>query len=69
MAAAKFGAEVAELKGIFKSPFVDISDSDENVGYYAIAYAAGLASGSELDPADSYTYGEFIGLIYDMLSC
>ena len=69
MAAAKFGAEVAELKGIFKSPFADISDSDENVGYYAIAYAAGLASGSELHPADSYTYGEFIGLIYDMLSC
>lgn len=69
MAAAKFGAEVAELKGIFKSPFADISDSDENVGYYAIAYAAGLAGGSELRPADSFTYGELIGLIYDMLSC
>lgn len=29
----------AELKGIFKSPFKDVSDDDENVGYIAICHA------------------------------
>lgn len=68
MAAKKYGDEVAQLKGIFKSPFSDISENDENVGYYAIAYASGIAKGSELRQNDSFTYSDLIVTIYDMLS-
>ena len=62
------GNTVAELKGIFKSPFADVADDDENVGYYAIAYALGAYSGEKLEPANVFTYGDMINLIYDSLT-
>lgn len=62
------GDEVAQLKGIFKSPFTDVKDSDENVGYYAIAYAKGVVSGSKLEPDSTFTYGDAIKMVYNMYS-
>lgn len=62
------GDEVAQLKGIFKSPFTDVKDSDENVGYYAIAYAKGVVSGSKLEPDSAFTYGDAIKMVYGMYS-
>lgn len=68
IASAAFGSRVAELKGIYKSPFSDIKDSDSNVGYYAIAYALGAAKGGKLIPDAAYTYGEMINFIYDSMA-
>lgn len=62
------GSTVAELKGIFKSPYADISDDDENAGYYAIAYAMGAYSGEKLEPDSAFTYGDMINLIYNYLT-
>lgn len=62
------GNSVAELKGIFKSPFSDISDSDPNVGYYAIAYAMGAVKGGTFNASSAYTYGELISLVYGRLA-
>lgn len=62
------GSTVAELKGIFKSPFSDVSDSDPNVGYYAIAYAMGAVKGGTFNASAAYTYGELITLVYDKLT-
>lgn len=58
------GEQIPELKGIYKSPFTDVSDSDENIGYYAIAYGLGLVSGSELGADKDFTYGDMIRMIY-----
>lgn len=62
------GSTVAELKGIFKSPYADVADDDENVGYYAIAYALGAFSGEKLEPSNVFTYGDMINLIYSYLA-
>ncbi|MGN0649836.1 MAG: YcdB/YcdC domain-containing protein [Oscillospiraceae bacterium] len=62
------GNTVAELKGIFKSPFADVADDDENAGYYAIAYALGAYTGEKLEPANTFTYGDMINLIYSQLT-
>lgn len=64
---AAFGEKITGLKGIFKSPFTDVADSDENTGYYAIAYSLGMIKGTECRPADSYTYGDLITLVYSSL--
>ena len=61
------GERVAELKGIFKSPFSDIKESDKFIGYYSIAWALGAVEGTKLSPAEKYTYGELITLVYDAL--
>lgn len=61
------GDKVAQLKGIFKSPFTDVPDTDPNIGYYAIAYALGAAGGTTLDPTSPYTYADVINLVYDSL--
>ncbi len=62
------GDSVAQLKGIFKSPFTDVSDDDPYIGYYAIAYALGAANGTTLDPTAPYTYADLINLVYDYLT-
>lgn len=65
--AAVCGNKVAELKGIYRSPFDDVKDSDKYVGYYAIAGALGAADGKTLDPDASYTYADMIELMYDSM--
>lgn len=62
------GNTVAELKGIFKSPYADIADDDANAGFYAIAYALGAYSGEKLQPESAFTYGDMIELIYNRLT-
>ena len=37
----------AEIKGIYKSPFKDVKDSDKNVGYFAIAKGIGIITGDK----------------------
>lgn len=62
------GDTVPSLKGIFKSPFSDVSDADENVGYYAVAYAMGVVSGDRLNPDSAFTMGDMIRMVYTYYS-
>lgn len=60
--------EVAKIKGIYKSPFSDISDDNPRVGYYAIAYGMGVFTEKELKPTAYFTYGDLIKMVYSMYS-
>ena len=60
------GDTVPELKGIYKSPFSDVKDTDENVGYYAIAYGMGVVSGNKLNADSDFTYGDMIKMVYTL---
>lgn len=60
--------EVAKIKGIYKSPFSDISDDNPRVGYYAIAYGMGAFTEKKLDPAADFTYGDMIKMVYAQYS-
>lgn len=60
------GDTVPALKGIYKSPFSDVKDTDENVGYYAIAYAMGVVSGDKLNAKADFTYGDMIKMVYTL---
>ncbi len=62
------GDDIPGLKGIFKSPYTDISDNDENIGYYAIAHALTGSTATKLNASEPFTYGEMIELIYKMLA-
>ncbi len=66
--AAECGTAVPELKGIFKSPYSDVKDSDSNVGYYAIANALLGGKDDVLGAADSFTYADMIELVYNYLA-
>lgn len=61
------GSKISELKGIFRSPFTDVGDDDKNIGCYAIAYALGAVSGTEMKADEAYTYGDLINLMYNSL--
>ncbi|MGN1339977.1 MAG: YcdB/YcdC domain-containing protein [Oscillospiraceae bacterium] len=58
------GDEIPALKGIYKSPFSDVSNDDENVGYYAIAYGLGVVSGDKLNADSAFTMGDMIKFVY-----
>ena len=60
------GDKLPELKGIYKSPFSDVKDTDKNVGYYAIAYAMGVVSGDKLNAKSDFTYGDMIKMVYTL---
>ncbi|CCY17462.1 propeptide PepSY amd peptidase M4 [Eubacterium sp. CAG:786] len=60
--------EVAKIKGIYKSPFSDISDDNPRVGYYAIAYGMGAFTEKKLDPTAYFTYGDMIRMVYALYS-
>ncbi len=62
--------ECAELSGIFKSPFSDVSESNKYVGYIAVANAMGLMEGKngKFRPSSKVTRGEALQLIYDYLA-
>lgn len=62
------GDTIPELKGIYKSPFSDVKDTDENVGYYAIAYGFGVVSGDKLNAKDDFTMGDMIKMVYTLYS-
>lgn len=66
-ASAVCGNKAAELKGIYRSPFTDVKDSDKYVGYYAIAYALGATGEKTLNPSAAYTYADFIKLVYNSM--
>ena len=68
LTAAECGTKVPELNGIFKSPYTDVDDSDENVGYYTIAHALIKSNKTKLDPDGDFTYGDMIELIYNYLA-
>lgn len=67
MVSARYGSEVAELKGIFKSPFSDLKDSSKYVGYAAIAYAKGIVSGEKLNPTDKLTKADALRWAYNYI--
>ena len=60
--------KVAKIKGIYKSPFSDISDDNPRVGYYAIAYGMGAFTEKKLDPTAYFTYGDMIKMVYALYS-
>lgn len=66
-----YGDRVTSIKGIFKSPYKDVPDTSEYVGYIAVAKAAGLMKGTSSTKFKPNTYfkrGEALKLIYDYLS-
>ncbi len=72
-AAVMFGkmylsADIAKLN-IFKSPFSDVKDSDENAGYIAVANAKGFITGAngKLNGDKKITRAEAAQIIYDYL--
>lgn len=68
LTAAECGTKVPKLDGVFKSPYVDIKDTDENVGYYAIAHALTNSTETELKPDESFTYADMIELVYNYIA-
>lgn len=71
LVAGIYGNEIASLKGIFNSPYKDVSDTNEYVGYIAVAKATGLMKGTSSTKFKPNTYfkrGEALKLIYDYLS-
>ena len=65
-------SKVLSVKGIFKSPFKDVSESSSYVGYIAVAKAAGIMdcimSKSTFSPKAKLTRGLALRIIYDYLS-
>lgn len=64
--------KVMGIKGIFKSPFTDVSENSAYVGYIAVAKAAGLMdcimSKSTFSPKAKLSRGTALRIIYDYLS-
>ncbi len=69
--AGSYGANsIAELKGIFKTPFSDVKDSNENIGYIAIAYAKSFipkSADSKFNGGHKITRAEAAQMVYDYL--
>ncbi len=72
-AAVMFGkiylpADIAKMK-IFKSPFSDIKDTDDDAGYLAVAYEKGFVSGKngKLGGNTNVTRAEAVQIMYDYL--
>ncbi|MGN1136428.1 MAG: S-layer homology domain-containing protein [Oscillospiraceae bacterium] len=64
------GADYAELKGIYRSPFTDVPTSDEYVGYIAIAKALGFASADSngnYNPDKTVTRAQAMQLLYNYI--
>ncbi len=66
---AQGGGEYAQLKGIFTSPYKDVSAKHEYVGYIAIAKAMGFIDPSvkNYNPDSKVTRGEAMQIIYDYI--
>ncbi|MBQ2823847.1 MAG: S-layer homology domain-containing protein [Oscillospiraceae bacterium] len=63
------GEEFAKLKGIYASPYSDVSAKHEYVGYIAIAKAMGLIDPTlkKYSPDSKVTRGEAMQFIYDYI--
>ena len=61
-------ADIAKMK-IFKSPFSDVKDSDEDAGYLAVANVKGFVTGTngKLGGSDTITRAEAVQIMYDYL--
>ncbi len=71
MVTSRFGKDVAELKGIYKSNFSDVSEDSKYVGYIAISDAAGLIKGNSSGkflPKKAFSRGAALKLVYDILA-
>ena len=66
----KYGKEIAELKGIYKSAFSDVKDDSAYVGYIMIADSLGFIKGidGKFYPTAKLTRGSALALIYAYLS-
>lgn len=65
------GDEFANIKGIYKSPFKDVSDSDKNAGYISLAYGMGAVKADKngnFNPEKKVTRGYAMYMIYNYLS-
>lgn len=62
-------SRLAELKGIFKTPFSDVKSTDENIGAIAIAYAKGFIpkGDGKFNGGKQITRAEAVQMIYDYL--
>jgi hypothetical protein len=62
------GEKYASMKGVWKSPYADVSENNAYVGYIAIAKAEGVfESGGNFNPDASLTRGDAILMIYEMV--
>ena len=61
--------KVSELKGIFKTPFSDVKDTDENIGSIAVAYSMGFMKGEngKFSGEKQITRAEAMQMIYDYI--
>ncbi len=62
--------ECAAIKGIFKTPFTDVKDSNKYIAYIAIADGLGYMEGTngKFRPGAKVTRGEALKLVYDYLA-
>ena len=60
---------IADLEGIFKTPFSDVKSSDKNIGAIAIAYAKGFIpkGDGKFNGDKQVTRAEAVQMIYDYL--
>lgn len=67
---AKYGYELPEMKSMFKSPFSDVKDGSDYVGYITIADASGLLKGSKgkYSPKKALTRGAALMIAYNYLA-
>lgn len=58
---------ILKLKGIYKTPFSDVKNSDENAGYIAVAYAKGFIpkGNGKFGGSKTITRAEAMQMIYD----
>lgn len=63
------GGGIANIKGIFRTPFSDVKSSDDNVGYIAVAYAKGFMKGEDgkFNGSRKITRAEAVQMIYDYI--
>lgn len=64
------GDDFAQYKGIYKSPFKDVPDSDADVGYFALAYGAGFAvpnKDGNITPDSLVSRGMILYMLYNSL--
>ena len=61
--------KIAELKGIFKTPFSDVKSSDKNIGSIAVAYSMGFMKGEngKFNGSKKITRAEAMQMIYDYI--
>ncbi len=65
------GEEFASLKGVYKSPFNDVKEDDENIGYISLAYGMGAVksdSSGNFNPNAKVTRAYAMYMIYNYIN-